>query len=773
MALTNFVAKVTKITAVWLNKVDKLLVTVFDEAATKPTARTALGATSTGDALFTAANPNAARAALYITDTQVTKRVNTIAELKALNTSLFSTNDSIIVLGYGSIGDGGGGPPRYLVKGAAPGTYTEDGGSIIRPNDVTDGSAAWLWGKVVPVNGRWWGIKADGITDETTLLNAVTAYAITNDVELILPSGAIKITSPWLIFSFINNSFEYFNLSVGSETMSYAQNPTGTQIVVTYKNVPACILQKCRGVHMSDIRFIGLNDYEGTLGADYDNLLNETLFIGGGGGGHRDSRYSPYTGIAVDPFRSGLPADGGYPGLSSYYVASAAAGSSYIVFDRVTIRGFIVGVGLQLGGGGSNTDNITFNDCQLTINKVGWAIGHGQCKAIHYNNGSIYGALYGIDGVFYGDQIGATPVIHGTNFGGAKFLFNLKGDAHGGNFTGLHAEAFLSIGYFGGSLSGAAKALNIGGSTFDFYECTSAKQVDTHLQVFMAVVFNGCGLYSSVDTSKPVRLYKDSRASLSFISCSIHATYIDTPQFAICGSWGIPAHMPNTTFDNTYVHDILGSSGSNIFSNNYVALASLGGSLSGAIVPPGTKIQNANDPTKIFFTPALRENVPIGSIALTVSGNIATFIAPDVGILRVGDSVWSDTGYSIRSWNGAINYTSFGPVGIITNINGTTITLSGITENFISATHTLYVSNWSRVCSPTIGDTNSNNQITNVSFTSAWKVGIRIWGTGIPIGTYITAINGTTFTISKNATATATGVRLYNADIYSLTGAAV
>src|SRR3990167_6746975 len=125
MALTNFVAKVTKITAVWLNKVDKLLVTVFDEAATKPTARTALGATSTGDALFTAPNPNAARAALYITDTQVTKRVNTTAELKALNTSLFSTNDSIIVLGYGSIGDGGGGPPRYLVKGAAPGTYTE------------------------------------------------------------------------------------------------------------------------------------------------------------------------------------------------------------------------------------------------------------------------------------------------------------------------------------------------------------------------------------------------------------------------------------------------------------------------------------------------------------------------------------------------------------------------------------------------------------------------------------------------------------------------
>jgi hypothetical protein len=42
MALTNFTSYVTKVTATWLNKIDVLFVTIFGEATTKSTARTAL-----------------------------------------------------------------------------------------------------------------------------------------------------------------------------------------------------------------------------------------------------------------------------------------------------------------------------------------------------------------------------------------------------------------------------------------------------------------------------------------------------------------------------------------------------------------------------------------------------------------------------------------------------------------------------------------------------------------------------------------------------------
>jgi len=48
------------------------------------------------------------------------------------------------VAGYYAAADGGGGPTRVLLTGQPPGTYTDNGGSIIVPTGG-NGSAAWLW----------------------------------------------------------------------------------------------------------------------------------------------------------------------------------------------------------------------------------------------------------------------------------------------------------------------------------------------------------------------------------------------------------------------------------------------------------------------------------------------------------------------------------------------------------------------------------------------------------------------------------------------------
>lgn len=68
--------------------------------------------------------------------------VETIAELRTI-TGLYQ-NQSARVLGYNSVGDGGGGRDRYWSEGQPPGTYTDNGGSIIVPTGG-DGSAAWLF----------------------------------------------------------------------------------------------------------------------------------------------------------------------------------------------------------------------------------------------------------------------------------------------------------------------------------------------------------------------------------------------------------------------------------------------------------------------------------------------------------------------------------------------------------------------------------------------------------------------------------------------------
>ncbi len=61
---------------------------------------------------------------------------------------------------------------------------------------------------------------------------------------------------------------------------------------------------------------------------------------------------------------------------------------------------------------------------------------------------------------------------------------------------------------------------------------------------------------------------------------------------------------------------------------------------------------------------------------------------------------------------------------------------------------------------PTGNTTDTSTTITNLSATTSVGVGCTITGTGIQADTVITAVNGTTITISKPATATGTGVTL-------------
>lgn len=97
MPLTNFADKVTSITHTWLNKIDVLYVTVFGEATTKAEARTALGSTATGDAVFVAATSNAALTALTATR----------AETGAVAVPVLTKHREIITAeDFGAVGDG-------------------------------------------------------------------------------------------------------------------------------------------------------------------------------------------------------------------------------------------------------------------------------------------------------------------------------------------------------------------------------------------------------------------------------------------------------------------------------------------------------------------------------------------------------------------------------------------------------------------------------------------------------------------------------------------
>lgn len=113
--------------------------------------------------------------------------IDTIADLRVVTGGSGST---ATVSGYYSAGDGGGGPLRIWKGGEAPGTYVDNGGSIIVPTGG-DGSGSWVWEWSGPVIADWFGAVGDGITDDyDSILSANTAVS---DVEL--ASGKTYLTN--------------------------------------------------------------------------------------------------------------------------------------------------------------------------------------------------------------------------------------------------------------------------------------------------------------------------------------------------------------------------------------------------------------------------------------------------------------------------------------------------------------------------------------------------------------------------------------------------
>lgn len=105
-----------------------------------------------------------------------------------------------------AVGDGGGGVWRYG-SGAAPGTYVDNVGTVLLPAGG-DGSAAWLRVIEGAWYAAWFGLAADGVTDDCTALQAaIDAVPADGDsageggtpyqnVALLLPGGvSIKVGS--------------------------------------------------------------------------------------------------------------------------------------------------------------------------------------------------------------------------------------------------------------------------------------------------------------------------------------------------------------------------------------------------------------------------------------------------------------------------------------------------------------------------------------------------------------------------------------------------
>lgn len=622
------------------------------------------------------------------------------------------------------------------------------------------------------VSAKDFGAVGDGVTDDTVALQNAIDFALARQKILFLPTGRYKITSSLIIGPWTGTSWAlgWASVTFTGETYAYAALK-GSEILPTFNDRPAISIQNARGVIIQNIMITGQNTIDTAIAANYSLMMNEATFITGGA---RDSRYSPYAAICIDPFSQTVPPDGGYPGMTAYYTATAA-GSSKVIIDNVSISNFVVGIMITPNGVTANAEDIYFRACSVSYCKVSLAVGQSQSRAVSWQGGDAAFCYYGFDTRSYGLQQGVLPNIDGANMSG-KYLFNVAP-----NFgtppaiQNIHAESFASIGSFYSpatsqqpvtfvSCGFAFADWSVGGLTRAYADSVYSSTAPTK--------FIGCAFINNVYNGV-YRMY--TTEPINFDTCTFNTYEAELPLWRSAG-----VDTTQFTFMNFYSNVVNNDSsrglGNTILTDDTVALYI--NSVDRAYAPYGGRVRlydNSTNARRAYWnanTPTTQNQVTISATqSVSVGANgIGTMTVPDGLLVRTGDAVISVTAFTPE---GTTLSSGYNPIGIVTSVVGNSVTFSGAPQNFISGTYSIKTAWWPRYHLASTGDvTSASDQIINVTNPTTWKIGNKINGTGIVVGTYITNVSGTTLTLSKAATATNAGVRLFDADLYYAAGAA-
>jgi hypothetical protein len=109
--------------------------------------------------------------------------VDTIADLRLIDTTFIADNAEISLLGYYAVGDGGGGQFYWH----STSTETDNGGTIIQVTGVITGRFNRLYPD--DLNVKWFGAVGDGVTDDTAAILAAINSLPALGGGVLLPQG--------------------------------------------------------------------------------------------------------------------------------------------------------------------------------------------------------------------------------------------------------------------------------------------------------------------------------------------------------------------------------------------------------------------------------------------------------------------------------------------------------------------------------------------------------------------------------------------------------
>ena len=596
--------------------------------------------------------------------------------------------------------------------------------------------------------------------DVASAINLAIASAISLGTTVYLPAGTYRIDSP--LFVYTSDAFISTSITgeLGSGLISKGTRIDNSRILTA----PALIVQGARKVIIENLSFWGPCP-------SFDSIADWSSASSFVQAGVRDSVNSPQAAICVDPFKSTIPSDGGYPTLTAYYTAGARFSSAVIV-RNCNFRQQLVGVMLSPAGNEANNENGYIQDCNFSGIKI--AIAMGQIQEKGWSFLSIFTDLCFtvIDAYSYGSQNGSAGFIWtGGDSSRTNALIRTTSQTGAANsitqnwsINGVYAEAIYTIGWIGTGPVGSQLPGSFNQCTFWFIPDTvGSTNADAVLTNFAPVTFKDCVFNKMISTNgqvaAPIKFYHatlaDQKNCLSFFNCRFSSV---TPLFNL------------EYLQYIRMWDCVGAL--NYFRANFTEnykLSNIESIDNYSFVWPGSMMSLANDSSLLYLEQNMNTTA-IGSVAVTVSTSTATYTAPDVAINLVGDCIYAANESILGINNTTFNAGTF-PLGVITTIVGSAITLNGVGVSSASATRTLSLRWYPFMHSPTTVATTSGS--TSIALTqtggNAWGINQRIISTNIPSGSYIVSGTSPNYVISKAATATASGTRAYDANASKIT----
>jgi hypothetical protein len=231
-----------------------------------------------------------------------------------------------------------------------------------------------------PVGDDWSPVFQKGI--DSCIQNNIPVYFI--------PQGRYICRKPLILQKYGTPYYNAFSLIIQGTSTFAGADGSGTILDFTSMTSGFGIgIQGGKGVEIKGLKLIGAWNYKfpGAY-AFYNTDLGHFT-----DGKCRDTQYSPYFAIVIDPFGPSIPGDGGYPGLSAYYKGSRN-GSTGTVIEDCYFTNWVGGIITSPNGKTQNADITVGDKLQFGNMKICVAGCQDQEKMNHISNVMAWGVIH-------------------------------------------------------------------------------------------------------------------------------------------------------------------------------------------------------------------------------------------------------------------------------------------------------------------------------------------------------------------------------------------